>query len=137
MSSTFFHRWKSQPSRFFGTVYVPVCVLSVRDTAGAWRDIEVVVDSGAAVTLLKRSFGDFLGIDVMRGRPLSLSGIAGSAVETRVHEMRVRLGHIEMGIPVAIATDDRPPNLLGRVGVFDRLRVEFSGGRRQTVFADE
>lgn len=136
MSSTRSYEWKPQRSHFFGTVYVPVCILSVCDRDRRWRDIEVLVDSGAALTLLKRSFGDWIGLNVPSGRPFRLRGIAPPAVETFVHELRVRVGGHEMTVPVAIALDDGPPNVLGRAGVFERLVIEFAGPGRLTSFME-
>jgi hypothetical protein len=134
MSSTRSYEWKPQRSRFFGTVYVPVCTLSVRDRQDRWRDIEVIVDSGAVVTLLKRSFGDWVGLNVPSGKPIRLSGITPPGVEAFVHDLAVRIADHEMTVPVAVASDDAPPNLLGRIGTFERLMIELDGPSRTTSF---
>ena len=67
------------------------------------------------------------------GRRIELSGVGGSKTEAYVHELPARLGPgFELPIPFAIATVETVPNLLGRLGVFDRLQVDFDATLEQT-----
>ena len=94
----------------------------------------MIVDSGAAVSLFKRSFGELLGIDVEAGKPLEVSGIGHGAVKTYLHQVKLKISERVLSVPAAFAATDGPPNLLGRQGLFDQLDVLFRHRRKRTCF---
>ena len=91
------------------------------------------VDSGAVVSLLRRSAADLLGVELQSGRKIDLLSIGGSQTDAFVHELKTRFDEgIVLPVPYAIATTEGVPNLLGRQGVFDRLQMDFDATLQQT-----
>jgi hypothetical protein len=92
------------------------------------------VDSGAIVSFVPRSFAEELGVDLESGRPVRLANVAGGHNDAFVHDLMMRLDDDEptMVVPVAIATREGVPSLLGPLGVFDQRRIEFDPQQRLT-----
>ena len=100
---------------------------------GLFRAFALPVDSGAVVSLLRRSAGELLGIDIAAGRPVELGSIGGGGTKAFVHDFTARLDDtITLSIPFAIAPTEDVPNLLGRLGVFDPLQIDFDGTVQET-----
>jgi len=83
---------------------------------------------------LRRSVADLLGIHLEQGREIQLSGVGGAHTTAFVHELNIRFdSDIAPGpTPFAIAATESVPNLLGRLGVFDRLQVDFDASLTET-----
>ena len=132
------YSWRRRPTRHFGDVWVPVGYIEVRAAGGKFQGFAVQIDSGAVVSLLRRSVAELLGIELAAGRRIELSGVGGASTAAYVHELEARFNGEESGgmrIPFAIAADENVPMLLGRLGVFDRLQVDFDASLRETSIA--
>ncbi|HKQ50704.1 MAG TPA: retropepsin-like aspartic protease [Phycisphaerae bacterium] len=127
--------WREKESPHFGRVWVPVIVAEFQAVSGTFTKLHMVVDSGAIATFVRRSFAEELGIELDSGRPVRLANAAGGYSEAFVHELAIRLDRDEPAfkVPVAIATRENVPNLLGRLGVFDRRRITFEPLSRRTL----
>ena len=126
--------WQRVLTKELGWIHVPVADVEVQAPTGSWKIIRVIVDSGAVVSLFKRSFGELLGLDVEAGTPLEVSGIGHGAVKTYLHEVKLKIAEETVSLQAAFAATDGPPNLLGRHGLFDQLDVLFRHRRRRTCF---
>ena len=94
----------------------------------------MLVDSGADTTLIPRSVGKGLGFKIHEGEDIfSLGGISG-AVPVVYRKLTIRLGEIELKIPVAWAMDENVPLLLGREVVFEKFDIEFRQAERKIIF---
>jgi hypothetical protein len=92
------------------------------------------MDSGAVVSLLRRSVADLLGLDLATGRKIDLTGVGGASTIAYVHNLQSRFdGSLTLEVPFAIADSETVPNLLGRLGVFDRLQMDFDSSLSQTT----
>ena len=119
--------WKEVPSTSFGATSIPVAGVRFKDVSGSWKALELVVDSGALVSLVKRSFGDLLGLKLSEGEPIELAGIKkGAKVHAYVHRLPIKIGSVEMSARVAFGKDDQVPNLLGRLDLFPRFDILLS-----------
>lgn len=126
--------WREKESPHFGRVWVSVIVAEFQSTSGTFKKLHMVVDSGAIVTFVRRSFAEELGVELESGRPNRLANATGGHSEAFVHDLAIRLSDEEpaFDVPVAIAARENVPNLLGRLGVFDRRRIEFEPLTRMT-----
>lgn len=126
--------WREEASQIFGKIKRPIAEIFVKDTSGIWRALTLYVDSGADVTILRRSYGDLLGLDVEKGRPAKFRGFGKEEIQTFLHDLDLKIGNNEIKTKVAICQDDSVPNVLGRVSVFDKYIISFLNGKEQTSF---
>lgn len=129
--------WRLRPTKHFGEVWVPFAQISILGPDGRSQAFAVQIDSGATVSLLRRSVADLLGIDLESGRRIDLTGVGGSRMTAYVHVLETRLDDEWplFPIPFAIADIETVPNLLGRLGVFDKLQVDFDVSLTQTTLS--
>lgn len=125
--------WLQRARRHFGTVWTPVARVHLVDVAGRWRGFVAQVDTCAVVSLLRRSVADVLGLQFDRGRRVDMAGVGSGVTIAFVHQLRLRIASgLEIVTEFAIAEHEDVPNLLGRVGIFDRLRIEFDPTKHVT-----
>lgn len=127
--------WRRRHSPHFGDGWVPFAEVEIRSKPGNWFTFALQVDSGAVVSLLRRSSADALGLAWDGGRRIELSSVGGSKTVAYVHDLDVRLNDsLALRMPFAIASNEQVPNLLGRAGVFDQLQVDFDPTLTETRF---
>ncbi len=120
------HEWRRRPTKFFGEVWVPFAQIELRASTGVFRQVLLQVDSGATISLLRRSMGALLGLSPERGRRVELRSVGGAVTPVCIHEIETRFdAEVQLTVPFAIAEVEHVPNLLGRLAVFDALRIEF------------
>lgn len=125
--------WRKRPTRHFGEVWVPFAQVDIRNRTGRYQAFAMQVDSGATVSLLRRSVAALLGIELETGRRIGLTTIGGAVTTAYVHHLDIRFTpRFELRAPFAIADVEAVPNLLGRLGLFDELRIDFDGPSRET-----
>lgn len=125
--------WIKRDTRHFGRVWHSRVRLQMRGTDDRLRHVELLLDTGSVATLVKRSVGELLALEVEAGRQIELGSLAGDRVPAFVHEIPMRAGpHTEFLVPVAVCAHENVPNLLGRFGVWDHLEITLDGTRRET-----
>lgn len=117
--------------------YTPEVLVGVKSIDGSYRQFIMESDSGAALTLVPRSFADILGIPLEAGIPITLMGVGGSTFTCYVHKLDIDVVGEEMiQIPIAFApTDDFPP-LLGRLGVYDQRTITMDNEQKATCVGE-
>ena len=127
--------WRRRPTRHSGDQWVAFAELRLLSASGRSRLFSVQIDTGAVVTVLRRSAAQLLGIDPRAGEQIDLVSVGGPPSAYSVHPVRVRIGDLpEFSIRVAIASDENAPNLLGRVDVFDCVSILLDARSRSTTF---
>lgn len=127
------HRWRRRPSKHFGEVWVPFVRIGLLSANGRWRSVTLQLDSGAIVSLLRRSVADLLGLRLEAGRRIDLSSIGGASTIVYVHTIQTRVdAKVIRNVRFAIAEREDVPNLLGRLDVFDYLRIVFDPVNHET-----
>lgn len=127
-------KWQRRPTKHFGEVAVPIADVELQGIDGRFRAFSLQVDSGAVVSLLRRSVGELLGINVAEGREITLSSVGGASTGAFVHSLAARFSETMVGpVEFAIADNETVPNLLGRRGVFDQLQVDFDSTLEATT----
>jgi len=107
--------------------------LDLRTPAGSFKSLALRIDSGAIISLLRRSTAASLGITPHRGRPVELSGVGGGKASGFIHMIETRFGvGLELSVPYLVSIHENVPNLLGRFGVFDQLNFLFDSRTRST-----
>lgn len=71
------HKWRRRPSRHFGDVWVPFAQIEIQRADGMFQALALQIDSGAVVSLLRRSMADLLGLDFESGRRIEVSSVGG------------------------------------------------------------
>lgn len=129
--------WRKRTTKQFGTVDVPYAEVEILrpDGAGAQR-FALQVDTGAVVTLLRRSAAEVLGVDLDAGRAIELGAVGGGQTQAYVHTLTLKLADqfFLNDTPVAFAESEAVPNLLGRAGVLDRIGTTLDACLRETQF---
>ncbi len=54
------HNWRRRETKHFGDVWVPFAQVGIRRADGKFQSLAVQIDSGAVVSLLRRSAADLL-----------------------------------------------------------------------------
>ena len=130
------HKWRRLPTKHFGDVSVPFAQIEIQATDSTFHALALQVDSGAVVSLLRRSVADLLGIELEAGRRVELGSVGTGQTIAYVHQLQTRFAdNICYPVPFAIASVERVPNLLGRLEVFDHLQVDFDGTLSETRIA--
>ena len=126
--------WHEEYSESFGLIKRPVAEIHIKDKNNIWRAITMYIDSGADISIIKKSFGELFGHDIKKGRKIRLKGISKEEVIAYIHKMDLLIGTHEIGIEVAIAESDDIPNILGRKDVFHLFEVQFKNRKQCTRF---
>ena len=118
----------------FGEIHRPYVFIKVYSKLiNSWREVRMVVDSGADFTLLPKRYAEILGIDLDKECKLdSSSGIGGEEKIYQYKNLPIKIGSWEKIIPVGFLMRDGVPPLLGRLGCLEVLKVIFNNKR--TVF---
>ncbi len=81
------HKWRKRPSRYFGDVWVPFAHIELGRTDGKFQAFALQIDSGAVVSLLRKSVADLLGVELESGRHIEVTSVGGGKTVVYVHEL--------------------------------------------------
>jgi len=120
-------------SKILGRVKRPLVPIEI-EGKGRWIPVdEVLVDTGADISLLPRSIGELAVGDIAKGKYVEIKGVVPSAVLVAfVHNMRLRVAGRVFETKVGIADSNDIPPILGRFKSLDLFGVEFRKGREMT-----
>jgi hypothetical protein len=111
-------------------VRIPVTLLG----APGVPDVEMVIDTGAEISLLNRQFIPPLAVTVAHGEAITLETASGHTAPAWVHRVEVALLGRRMMIEAAFCPDWDTANLLGMRGFFDQMVVAFDHANRRMYF---
>ena len=98
------------------------------------HEAEMLVDSGADVTLIRKSRGEDLELPVPHEHEVKyLGGIAGG-VPVVYRTLELKIGDVKFPCRVAWAQTENVPSVLGRLDVFDKFDIEFKQSDRKILF---
>lgn len=134
----FSRKWHPDVSEDGAVIYRPRLRGWLRLKDGRLGAYRFLVDSGADISLAPRQLARDIGLPWQQGKRVVLTGISQRTVCRvlgRVFEVDILIDGLDapITIPVCFASVDAPL-LLGREGLFDRLRVEFDKRNRRTTF---
>ena len=119
----FFFPYKHVRSDVFGEVLIPVAKIFLRGREEI--GVDVVVDSGAVISIFPRSLCDLLGLVFEDGKRASVRSATGEEIRIRVHRVGMRIGNFSFDARVAFSEVENIPYVLGRLDVFDEVEVRF------------
>ena len=82
--------WVRQPTKWFGDVWAPVAEITLKGADAKAHKIALHIDTGAVITLLRRSVADLLGLDLTTGREITLGSVGGSTTTADAQASRWR-----------------------------------------------
>jgi len=129
----FFFPYKHVRSDVFGEVLIPVAKIFLYGIEEI--SVDVVVDSGAVISIFPRSLCDLLGLVFEDGGRASVRSATGEEVHVRIHKLRIGIGDFSFDARVAFSEVENIPYVLGRLDVFDEVEIRFE--RAGTSFVIE
>lgn len=118
-------------SRIFGRIFKPIIYLEIfSEKHNLWCGIDdVLVDTGADITLIPRNIGEGLVNDIFIGTKAAIKGITPFELDVYIHDLKIRMANKEFETKVAIADSDEAPVVLGRFEALDLFNAEFAKGK--------
>ncbi|MBD3232490.1 MAG: hypothetical protein GF315_02065 [candidate division Zixibacteria bacterium] len=126
-------RYQLEDSNIFASIKRPrVCMHVYSRVFREWIAIEdVLVDTGADLSILPVTLGTVLVGDIKNNRRFKITGLV-SHTYMYLHNLSTKLNGKVIKVLFAIAdTDDLPPTM-GRKGALDKFDVTFQKGRTIT-----
>ncbi len=87
--------------------------------------VDVIVDSGAMISIFPRSICDLLGLVFEDGRRASVRSATGEEIRVRIHRVGLRIWDFSFYVRVAFSEVESIPYVLGRLDVFEKVEIRF------------
>jgi len=116
--------YQQDKSSLFGEVYRPVVEFEVKVNSD-WIPIIAILDSGADISLLPKSFLDAFGFEPKKEEVKEVRGIGEGRIPIVIKTIRIKFVDKEFDAKVAIALVEDVPYILGREDIFDKFRITF------------
>ncbi len=126
--------YQHDKSTLFGEIYRPVVEFEVHAN-NEWIPIVGILDSGADVTLLPKSFLEVFGFEPRIEEVKEVRGIGDGRITVVIKTIRIRFAGVEFDARAAIALVEDFPYILGREDVFDKFKITFIQAKKE-VFID-
>ena len=125
--------FRKEKSLIFGEVPRPVASITLIN--GNIESNEIVyVDSGADITLIARSVGEYLGFKIEANDKIEeIKGIGGKSIPIIIKVLTVKIGKFEKNARVAWGLIEDVPLLLGRLDLFELFEIIFKENK-STIF---
>ena len=125
--------FREEQSKIFGAILRPVA-----EVIFIYKDKEILesayVDSGADISLIPKSLGEALGIEVKKSDEITeIKGIGERSIPIIIKNIHMRIGEKEFETRVAWALIEGVPMLLGREDIFPLFDICFKKNRK-TLF---
>jgi len=125
-------------SKILGKILRPLLEIEVfSDIRNSWEIIEeVLVDTGADLTVLPRFIGESIIDDITTGEYVEIKGIVPTSLLIAfIHTLKIKAAGKEFETKVAIADSNDVPPILGRYEALDLFNLEFKKGK-EMIFKD-
>lgn len=127
------YAWNRRRSSYDELVWVSIVRVFLDDVLGRRHDVDAQLDTGAVISVFRRSVAALLGLRLEGGRAIRLRSVAHGELRACVHPVRLAVDAKGSAVvPVAITDREDVPNLLGRHGVFDHFEIVLDPRRRET-----
>ena len=127
--------FKKEESRIFGPILRPVARVILINNEKEVAE-HLYVDSGADVSLIPKSVGDWLGFNVEKEDSITeIKGIGERGVPIIIKKLKIRIGEKLLETRIAWALIEEVPLLLGRTDVFNLFDICFKKNKK-TIFTD-
>jgi len=124
--------YREEESRLLGKVLRPVAEIDIRANGAEWFPTLMYVDSGADISLVPRSFGQLLGLDVSKNLG-EVRGIGEAVVPLSLQTVKMKIGPDTVEVKIAVALINEVPYILGRHDFFKFFKVTFEEYSKKIV----
>lgn len=125
--------YREEPSQDFGVIWKPYVTVRISFGEKTFR-CEMLLDSGADITLIPKRVGDYLGFEVEKEAIREVRGIGEGAVPYIVKHVKIKIGEDEIEPRIGWALIEEVPFLLGRLDIFDQFDIKFDHSERKVIF---
>jgi hypothetical protein len=95
---------------------------------------DVLVDTGADVSVIPRDVGEALWEDITRGKYVEIQGIVPTTkLIAYLHPVQILLGPWKLSTQIAVADSNDVPPVLGCFRALDRFLLSLDHGKKGTV----
>jgi hypothetical protein len=119
--------------QLFKTIYRPMVRLALfSNNYEKWVEIgNVLVDTGADVSIVPLPLGQILIPKIEQGVPMHIGGVLFSSktVNAFLHNIKARIGTYSFQMPIAVSLSSVIPPILGRYEALDRFKLSLSYGK--------
>lgn len=117
-------------SRAVGRILKPIIEIEIFSKDELWYGMdEVLVDTGADITLIPKDVGEELVHNIESGEKASIKGVSPIELTVYIHRLTIRVADREFETKVAIADSNEVPAVLGRFEALDLFNAEFVKGK--------
>lgn len=95
---------------------------------------EMIVDSGADITLVPRSLGEFLGLSFQGEKIREIRGIGEGTIPYVIKTVETKIGNFKFESRIGVTLIEEVPLILGRLDIFDNFNIEFRQKEKITIF---
>ncbi len=125
--------FREEQSKIFGPVLRPVA-----EVIFIYKGREILesayVDSGADISLIPKSLGEALGLEIKKSDEITeLKGIGERSIPIIIKNIQMKIGEKQFETRIAWALIEEVPMLLGRTDIFPIFDVCFKKNRK-TLF---
>lgn len=118
----FYYRKMISPA--LGEIKRPIADILVQTKNGKWIKFRPFIDSGADISIIPHSVGQYLGFE-MEDNIIEFGGVSGKQLPVIIKKMKMRIGDIELEPRIGWALIEEAPPLLGRLDMFDKFNITF------------
>ena len=104
-----------------GTINRPTARVFLQSAKAEWYTFRVYVDSGADLSLFRKSDAKLIGLDLYKGEYRPMMGIGKTLLPAYTHKVKIKIEETSLDVLVAFADSDEVPRLLGRTDVFTNI----------------
>lgn len=127
---------RKELSDVFGPIWRPVIPVKLRNGDNI-LSCEVIVDSGADISLIPKGVGASLGFVLLAGEEIkTLYGIGEGAAPFVVRDIFLTIDDVERQIRIGWALIEEIPILLGRLDLFSLFDINFKQEDGVVIFVE-
>jgi len=118
-----FFPYKRVQSDILGEVSIPAAeiFLQGREEIG----VDVIVDSGAVISIFPKSLCDLLGLNFEEGKGASVRTATGEEIRIKIHKVKMRIGDYSLNVRAAFSQSENIPYVLGRLDILEKVEIRF------------
>src|SRR3989338_502234 len=124
-------KFREGHSRIFGKILRPFADVILQNE-GKELLYHMIVDSGADLTLIPKSVGDYLGFKIDNDSIKEVKGVGEQNVQIVLKKINLQIGNKKIEADIALCLIEEVPLVLGRKDVFDNFEITFKDNK--TVF---
>ena len=121
----------------FGTIKRPLMTLHLHSSLfDQWLVLnEVLVDTGADISVVPLPLGQILVDHIEEGQPTHLGGVVSSVAmfNAFVHRVQAKVDEKPFEMPIAIALSETIPPIFGQKDALDRFTARFVKGQELII----